>query len=122
MENKNEKSEVLVNKRTIWTPPMDRYFIKLMVERVNDGQFLDGQFSKVAWKLIADQFKAKFGTKYDLEIMKNHYRAIKKAHSAIRTLLGQSGFGWDEGKEMVIADNDDVWDDYIKVIPYHVNN
>ncbi|KAF9594730.1 hypothetical protein IFM89_034713 [Coptis chinensis] len=61
-----------------------------------------------------EQFKAKFGPNYNMEILKNHYRALKKNHSAIKTLIDQSGFGWDNDREIVYADDDQVWDDYVK--------
>ncbi|KAF9619073.1 hypothetical protein IFM89_005087 [Coptis chinensis] len=64
-----------------------------------------------------EQFKAKFGPNYDMEILKNHYRALKKNHSAIKTLIDQSGFGWDNDREMVYADDDQVWNDYVKAHP-----
>ncbi|KAF9600521.1 hypothetical protein IFM89_009970 [Coptis chinensis] len=117
MEKETQNVKGQSSKRTVWTPPMDKNFMKLMVAQVHDGQYLDGQFSKHAWKHIVQQFKAKFGPNYDLEILKNHYRALKKNHSAIRTLIDQSGFGWDNDREMVYADDDQVWDDYVKAHP-----
>ncbi|KAF9592245.1 hypothetical protein IFM89_012821 [Coptis chinensis] len=109
--------EMSKDKRTLWTPPMDRLFIKLMVERVRDGQFLDGQFSKHAWKHMVDNFKVEFGPSYDIEVLKNHYRALKKNHIAIKTILSEGGFGWDKEREMIKVDDDNVWDDYIKAHP-----
>ncbi|KAL5726819.1 hypothetical protein ACHQM5_000071 [Ranunculus cassubicifolius] len=62
-------------------------------------------------------FRGKFGVGFTIDILKNHYRAGKKAHAAIKTLLVESGFGWDEEKEMVCVDDEQVWDDYIKAHP-----
>ncbi|KAL5706491.1 hypothetical protein ACHQM5_024651 [Ranunculus cassubicifolius] len=115
MEN-TVKSE-LVSKRTNWTPPMDRNFISLMVDQVHDGQYLDGQFRKHAWNEMLKFFRGKFGVGFTIDMLKNHYRAVKKAHAAIKTLLGEIGFGWDEEKEMVCVDDEQVWDDYIKAHP-----
>ncbi|KAF9594305.1 hypothetical protein IFM89_029446, partial [Coptis chinensis] len=39
-------------------------------------------------------------------------RALKKNHSAIRTLIDQSGFGWDNNREMVYADDDQAHPDF----------
>jgi hypothetical protein len=33
-------------------------------------------------------------------------------------MLNQSGFGWDEEKNMIMVDNDEVWKEYIKNIVY----
>ncbi|KAF9618550.1 hypothetical protein IFM89_002245, partial [Coptis chinensis] len=105
------------SRRTMWMPPMDTNFMKLMVAQVHDGQYLDGQFSRHSSKCIMEQFKAKFGSNYDLKNLKNHYRALKKNHNAIKTLIDQSGFGWDNDREIVYADDDQVWDDYVKAHP-----
>ncbi|KAF9605183.1 hypothetical protein IFM89_014296, partial [Coptis chinensis] len=40
-----------------------------------------------------------------------------KNYNCIKTLLSESGFGWDNEREMVYADHDHVWDDYIKAHP-----
>ncbi|KAL5726079.1 hypothetical protein ACHQM5_009150 [Ranunculus cassubicifolius] len=91
---------------------MDRHFIGLMVDQVHDGQF-----SKHAWNQMLKFFRAKFGVLFSIDMLNNHYRAVKKAHAAIKTLLGETGFGWDEDKEMVCVDDEQVWDDYIKAHP-----
>ncbi|KAF9620594.1 hypothetical protein IFM89_013620, partial [Coptis chinensis] len=66
---------------------------------------------------MEEKFKAKFGTSFTTELLKNHYRALKKNYNCIKTLLNESGFGWDNEREMVYADHDHVWDDYIKAHP-----
>ncbi|KAF9604273.1 hypothetical protein IFM89_004979, partial [Coptis chinensis] len=66
MEKETQNVKGQSSKRTVWTPPMDKIFMKLMVA------------------------------------------ALKKNHSAIRTLIDQSGFGWDNDREMVYADDDQV--------------
>ncbi|KAI3864287.1 hypothetical protein MKX03_006120 [Papaver bracteatum] len=86
--------------RTTWTPPMDRLFIGLMADQVLEWKLLDGQFSKHAWTHI--------------EVLKNRMKTLKKNYVVVSTLRGQCGFGWDQSREIVVAD-DVVWDDYIKV-------
>lgn len=100
--------------RTTWTPPMDRLFIGLMEDQVQKGQLLDGQFSKYAWTHFVDNFKQSFGSSFTKDVLKNRMKTLKKNYVVVSTLRGQSGFGWDQSREIVIAD-DAVWDDYIKV-------
>ncbi|RZC86201.1 hypothetical protein C5167_007385 [Papaver somniferum] len=102
--------------RTTWTPPMDRLFIGLMEDQVQKGQLLDGQFSKYAWTHFVDNFKQSFGSSFTKDVLKNRMKTLKKNYVAVSTLRGQSGFGWDQSREIVIAD-DAVWDDYIKKHP-----
>ncbi|KAF9587553.1 hypothetical protein IFM89_004011 [Coptis chinensis] len=63
---------------------------------------------------MEEKFKVKFGPSFTTELLKNHYRALKKNYNCIKTLLSESGFGWDNEREMVYADHDHVWNDYIK--------
>lgn len=101
--------------RTIWTPEMDRYFIDLMLEQVRKGNRIDDHlFSKRAWKNMASLFNAKFRFQYEKDVLKNRHKTLRNLYKAIKNLLEQKGFSWDETRQMVTADNK-VWDDYIKV-------
>ncbi|KAF8036808.1 hypothetical protein BT93_C2506 [Corymbia citriodora subsp. variegata] len=103
--------------RTIWTPEMDRCFIDLMLEQVSQGNRVDDNlFSKRAWKHMMLLFNAKFKFQYEKDVLKNRHKSLRNLYRAIKNLLEQEGFSWDETREMVIADNK-VWDDYIKVHP-----
>ncbi|XP_026420163.1 L10-interacting MYB domain-containing protein-like [Papaver somniferum] len=99
--------------RKNWTPPMDRLFMGLMADQVHEGQLLDGQFSKHAWTHIVDNFMQSFGSSFTKDVLKNRMKTLKKNYVAVSTLRGQSGFGWDQSREVVVAD-DVVWDEYIK--------
>ncbi|KAL8527287.1 hypothetical protein ACS0TY_005240 [Phlomoides rotata] len=103
--------------RTIWTPEMDVYFVDLMLEQVGkENRRDDHLFSKVAWKHMTSMFNAKFNSKYEQDVLKNRHKMLRNLYRAIRSLLDQEGFIWDETRKMVIADNKD-WDDYIQVHP-----
>ncbi|KAF9621832.1 hypothetical protein IFM89_028420 [Coptis chinensis] len=66
---------------------------------------------------MEEKFKAKFGPSFTTKLLKNHYRALKKNYNCIKTILSESGFGWDNEREMVYDDHDHVWDNYIKAHP-----
>ncbi|KAI3414376.1 uncharacterized protein J3R85_016374 [Psidium guajava] len=103
--------------RTIWTPEMDRYFIDLMLEQVSQGNKIeDNLFSKRAWKHMMLLFNAKFKFQYEKDVLKNRHKSLRNLYKAIKNLLNQQGFSWDETRKTVIADNK-VWDDYIKLHP-----
>ncbi|XP_057964303.1 uncharacterized protein LOC131155288 [Malania oleifera] len=99
--------------RTYWQPPMDRYFIDLMLEQVQKGNQIDGLFRKQAWMEMIASFNAKFGSRYDIEILKNRYKTLRRQYNVIKNLLELNGFSWDDARQMVTAD-DYVWQDYIK--------
>ncbi|GAV57001.1 Myb_DNA-bind_3 domain-containing protein, partial [Cephalotus follicularis] len=100
--------------RTNWQPPMDRYFIDLMVDQVHKGNQIDGIFRKQAWMEMIASFNTKFGFSYNLDVLKNRYKSLRRQYNVITSLLDLNGFAWDDARQMVIAD-DYVWQDYIKV-------
>lgn len=100
--------------RTYWTPTMERYFIDLMLDQMHRGSRIGHTFNKQAWTDMLTMFNAKFGSQYDKDVLKGRYTNLWKQFNDIKNLLGQSGFSWDETRQMVVAD-DDVWDAYIKV-------
>ncbi|KAH1071193.1 hypothetical protein AAZX31_03G197000 [Glycine max] len=102
--------------RTYWQPPMDRYFINLMLAHLHKGNQFDGVFSKQAWVEMISSFNKKFGFEYSLEILKNRHKTLRRQYNLIKSLLQLHGFDWDETRQMVIAD-DCFWQDYIKVHP-----
>ncbi|KAF6168710.1 hypothetical protein GIB67_026596 [Kingdonia uniflora] len=87
--------------RTECTPPMDRYFLDLMLEQVRGGQRNEKLFTKIAW---ADM-KKKMNEKYenmndDKEVLKNRYKKLKNIYTILKALLDHSGFGWDDEKHL----------------------
>lgn len=100
--------------RTYWQPPMDRYFIDLMLEQVRKGNRVDGVFTKQAWMEMIASFNSEFGFNYGMDILKNRYKTLRRQYNVIKNLLDLDGFAWDDTRQMVIAD-DFVWQDYIKV-------
>lgn len=101
--------------RTYWQPPMDRYFIDLMLDQVQKGNRIDGVFRKEAWIEMIGSFNAKFGFNYDIEILKNRYKTLRRQYNVIKNLLELNGFVWDDVRQMVTAE-DYVWQDYVKVL------
>lgn len=100
--------------RTYWTPTMERYFIDLMLEQLHRGNRMGHTFNKQAWTDMLTMFNAKFGSQYDKDVLKSRYTNLWKQFNDVNNLLHQSGFSWDESRQMVVAD-DFVWNSYIKV-------
>ncbi|KAL0459730.1 UNVERIFIED_CONTAM: hypothetical protein Slati_0600200 [Sesamum latifolium] len=100
--------------RTCWQPPMDRYFIDLMLGQVDKGNHIDGLLRKQAWREMISSFNVNFGFSYTMDILKNRYKTLRRQHNVIKNLLELDGFAWDEARQMVIAD-DRVWQKCIKV-------
>ncbi|XVF22151.1 hypothetical protein REPUB_Repub12eG0148900 [Reevesia pubescens] len=106
-------SPVHSRSRTYWQPPMDRFFIDLMLEQMQKGNQIDGVFRKQSWIEMIASFNAKFGFNYDMDILKNRYKTLRRQYNVIKNLLELDVFAWDDARQMVTAD-DSVWQDYIK--------
>lgn len=115
VENDITKSfEFCRRSRIYWKPPMDRYFIDLMLKQVEEGGRVDRVFRKQAWTEMISSFNRKFGFVNSLDILKNRYKTLRKQYNVIKNLLEIEGFVWDDSRQMVTA-SDNVWQDYIKV-------
>lgn len=101
--------------RTNWTTAMERYFIDLMLEQVHWGNRMGYTFNKQAWNDMLIMFNTKFGSSYDVNVLKSRYTILWKQFNDIKNILDHNGFCWDNTRQMVIAEKS-VWDVYIKVL------
>ncbi|OAY27515.1 uncharacterized protein LOC110604276 isoform X2 [Manihot esculenta] len=99
--------------RTYWTPPMDRYLIDLLLDQVYKGNKLGQTFISQAWIDMVASFNLKFQSHHDKDVLKNRYKHLRRMYNDIKNLLENSGFSWDETREMITAE-DHVWDAYTK--------
>jgi hypothetical protein len=94
---------------------MDQYFVELMLDQMGRGNKTDNTFIKQAWTDMLSSFNAKFGPRHDKRILRHRYKKLAKYYSDLKVILQQNGFSWDETQQMIVADDDKVWDAYIKV-------
>ncbi|CAH2072013.1 unnamed protein product [Thlaspi arvense] len=109
----NSKGSSIARCRTTWHPPMDRYFIELMLDQARTGNQIDGVFRKQTWTEMVNLFNVKFESNFNVDVLKNRYKTLRRQFKAIKSLLRSDGFGWDDERQMVTAD-DNVWQDFIK--------
>lgn len=101
-----------------WTPAVDCFLIDCMLEQLQKGNKIDHTFNEQAWAYMLKSFQNRFGLQCEKSVLEDRYVWLKKQYDDICKLLSYSGFGWDETKQMVTADND-VWEAYIKVHSSH---
>jgi hypothetical protein len=100
-----------------WTPSRDAYLVELFIEQHNYGRTAYNDFKNEVIRSVTRDFNKKFGLYLEENQIKNRYNVMKKDYGVVKTLLGHIGFGWDETRQMVVAD-DKVWDSYIVVCRY----
>ncbi|XWS62657.1 hypothetical protein CRYUN_Cryun06bG0029500 [Craigia yunnanensis] len=79
-----------------------------------EGVLAYNEFKNEVIRSVTSDCIKKFGMKLEENQIKNRYNVMKKDYGVVKTLLGRNGFGWDETRQMVVAD-DKVWDNYIPV-------
>lgn len=75
--------------------------IDLMLENVHRGNLVDGVFRKRAWLEMIVSVNAKFGFNYEIDMLENQYRTLRRQYNVDVNLLGSKGILWDDKREMV---------------------
>ena len=101
-----------------WTPAMDQYFVKLLLDQLKKGNKICNIFKKQAWNDMLTLFNGKVGSKYGKSFLKHRFKKLLKYYTDVKSLLEVKGFSWDEIQQKISAD-DYLWDNYIKV-HYHI--
>lgn len=105
---------VLGRPKAEWTPSRDAHLVELFIDQHNCGRTAYNEFKNEVIRSVTLDFNKKFGLNLEENQIKNRYNVMKKDYGVVKTLLGHTGFGWDEIRQMVVAD-DKVWDSYIAV-------
>ncbi|KAL7122318.1 hypothetical protein ACP275_01G038300 [Erythranthe tilingii] len=99
-----------------WTPQMERYFIYLMLEQVQNGNKIDNEFSEQAWFRITLSFKENYGSQYEQNFLETRRLSLMKQYIEITNILNQQGFMWDESSQTITA-GIETWESYTKENP-----
>ncbi|KAJ7958477.1 L10-interacting MYB domain-containing protein [Quillaja saponaria] len=99
-----------------WTEQQENYFIGLMKDQISKGNMIDSTFSEQAWTCMTESFNENFRLQCDKQFLEDRYIFLMKQHYDISNLLNNSGFVWDETRQMVVAESND-WEACIKDHP-----
>ncbi|KAJ8772035.1 hypothetical protein K2173_027212 [Erythroxylum novogranatense] len=100
----------------IWNPLMDYYLIDLLQDQTLRGNKIGYEYTSKAWTEMTKLFNAKVGLTCEKNILRNRFKHLRRQYNDAKVILEQTGFSWDENREMIIAE-DHVWDSYIKMHP-----
>ena len=95
---------------------MDCCLSEILVQQIKLGNKnkLDNKLKPAAYEAAVLAINERFELNVTKDHVKNRLKTWKKLYDALKELQDQTGFGWDENRKMVIA-NDSVWNEYIKV-------
>ncbi|CAN1128741.1 Uncharacterized protein At2g29880 [Linum perenne] len=104
-----------------WTPELDAILIDCMLHLVKNNEATNGNFKNGGFKKLEEMMHKKMpncGLKVFPHI-KSRHRFFKKKYGAICEIKAGScsGFGWDDQKGRVVAD-DDVFAGFVKTHPH----
>ena len=102
------------SKKKMWTKPMERKFLDLLLEQVHLGRKGEGGFKKEAWTAIERTFNAAMDLNLSRDHFKNKLKTWKVGYKVMKDLKNTSGLAWNEETQTVDAE-DSVWDDLLKV-------
>ncbi|KAJ7001447.1 hypothetical protein NC653_011768 [Populus alba x Populus x berolinensis] len=103
---------ILGRPKAEWTPTRDAYLVELFIDQHNCGRTAYNEFKNEMIRSVTRDFNKRFSMNLEESQVKNRYNVMKKDYGVVKTLLTHTGFGWDESRQMVVAD-DKVWDSYI---------
>lgn len=96
------------------TPLQDYTLIQLMVEQCKEGGGIKGGFTREGWNLLTKEMKTRHGAFFSKDKLKNKFKTLKKTYGDLKVMLDLSGFGWDDTRKMVTAEQE-VWKEYVAV-------
>ena len=112
------ENEVLIiennDEASVWTQRHEEIFIELMEEEVLKGNKNTTTFTKKSWKYIKDELCARAKRNYSDMQLKNKYNLLKQKHKDFKSLLKETGMGYNAVTGQVSA-TDEVWDRLIRV-------
>ncbi|KAJ3669466.1 hypothetical protein LUZ60_011416 [Juncus effusus] len=106
------------SRRASWTDPQRAYLIELLHLYNNPSHRGNIGWNRTAWIEMTKRFNTKFPLAYyDKKQLKEQEQTLKKAYKAIKGLIDNKGFEWDQNTKKVIAPNVDNLEDLLERNP-----
>ncbi|KAG6826692.1 hypothetical protein H0H87_006689 [Tephrocybe sp. NHM501043] len=107
--------------RTVWNNDCDHILVECLFKVKSLGkQTSNGNFHTSAWTsaeaLLVGTEAHSGGTKKTASSCQTCWNTLKKEYKEVKQLKEHSGFGWDDEKGLVTAE-DDVWERYLEAHP-----
>ncbi|KAJ7195094.1 hypothetical protein GGX14DRAFT_475363 [Mycena pura] len=100
--------------RAHWSVADDAVLVRAMRDAKDAGFQSDSGWKPQTWARVALALANSPGVPKVSEKCQDRFGTLKQSYREVRTLLGLSGFGWNEGLKIVTA-SAEVWDAYLEV-------
>jgi hypothetical protein len=97
---KNKEKDT-TNKQIRWSKLMHTLLLEILADEVAKGNKPSNTFKPTSFTLVARSISEKFGVECVFDPVENRLQTIKNMWTIINTLLGKSGFGWDENLRII---------------------
>ena len=100
-----------------WTHEQKAELLEGIAEFISKGLAThNGNLNKLGWTYLMEKINERFTLKLSRDQVKNAKNKIRDLYVDMKFLRNQSGFGWDNEKQVVTA-NQATWDELIKSHP-----
>jgi hypothetical protein len=98
-----------------WNLEMERVLAEALRDQRSLGRQSDGAWKAVAYKAAADVLSSRFNVQLIGDNVKNRIKLWRGWYGIVSDILGQSGFDWDGTKCMITVEDENAWNEYVKV-------
>ncbi|KAF8523813.1 Myb/SANT-like domain-containing protein, partial [Gautieria morchelliformis] len=97
-----------------WCAAEEAELVLTLTDQKALGNISENGFKSAVWQVVVDQLKVMDmthpkGSLKTVSQVKSRFQLLKKQYKIVKALCLQSGFGWDEGLQMVVAP-EEVWE------------
>jgi hypothetical protein len=100
-----------------WSPEMDSALLGVLVEHHNNGDHAQNGWKPHVYSAAIKAVREQCGVAVTKEKIVSRCKTFDKHYEILSKILAQSGFGWDNEKNILSIDSDDVWNRYVEVCP-----
>jgi hypothetical protein len=100
-----------------WSPEMDRALLAVLVEHHNNGDHAQNGWKPHVYNAAIKVVRDQCGVTVTKDKIVSRCKTFDKHYEILSKILALSGFGWDNEKNVLSIDSDDVWNRYVEVCP-----
>jgi hypothetical protein len=109
-------TEVVPDTAARWDAEQRAALLEVVHDHWALGHYVQGGFKSIFWNAVRLEFNKKKNLNYSKTQIQSQFAALKAAFQIVSSLRAVSGFGWNEERQLVMAD-EEVWRPYLAAHP-----